>query len=319
MEDKQHIKSLELDNLPRGRLYRLWLDIISDSFGEPVSVPLLIGRGKKDGPVFGITAAIHGNELNGIPVIQRFFKEIEKETISGTVIGVPVVNVISFDRRQRRFVDGVDLNHIMPGQSDGNVSQVYAHRIVNHLISKFDYLIDLHTASKGRVNSYYIRADMDDKITNKLARLQNAQIIVHNPPHDGTLRGTAESMGIPAITLEIGNPSLFQKGYIRAGITGLMNVLAYLNMIDAPIEEPEEEPVICSSSRWIYTDKGGLLAVHPQLAEIVEKNQVIASQYDIFGDKVKDYLAKERGIVIGKSVNPVNQTGGRVLHLGKFK
>jgi predicted deacylase len=316
---KEHIQSLDLEKFERGKLHKVWMDIISDPFGEPMAIPLLIGRGSKEGPVMGITAAVHGNELNGIPVIQRFFKEIENEKISGTVIGVPVVNVPAFMRKKRRFIDNVDLNHIMPGKKSGSVSQVYAHYFFKNIIKHFDYLLDLHTASTGRVNSYYIRADMDDPVTSKLALLQNAQIIVNNPPSDGTLRGAAEAQGIPAITLEVGNPSTFQKGYIRSGITGLHNALVYLEMMDGEIEEPEKEPVLCKSSKWYYTDKGGLLSVHPDLTQMVAKGDTIATQYDIFGDKIKTYKSKSDGVVIGKSISPVNQTGGRILHLGILK
>jgi hypothetical protein len=49
---------------------------------------------------------------------------------------------------------------------------------------------------------------------------------------------------------------------------------------------------------------------------MVEKNQVIATMRNIFGDLITDYKAPHGGIVIGKSINPINQTGGRILHLG---
>ena len=313
---KKHIQELDLDSFERGKLHRVWFDVASDPMGEPISIPLLIGRGSKEGPVLGLTAALHGNELNGIPVIQRFFKEIENDTISGTVIGVPVVNIPSFIRKKRRFPDGVDLNHIMPGKADGNVSQMYAHRFFNGIVKHFNYLLDLHTASMGRVNSYYIRADMDDQVTHDLALLQNAQIIVNNPPSDGTLRGAAEEIGIPAITLEVGNPNTFQKGMIRSGITGLHNALVYLNMLDGEIEKDEEPAIRCTSSFWIYTQRGGLLSIYPRLTEFVKKGQLIASQSDVFGEKIIDYHAPQDGIVIGRSTSPVNQSGGRILHLG---
>jgi uncharacterized protein len=316
MKEKKHIKKLNLEKLEKGKLHKLWLDLITDPFGGPMSIPLLVGRGSKPGPVLGLTAAVHGNELNGIPVIQRLFKDIENEEVCGTVIGVPVVNVPAFMRKRRRFIDGTDLNHIMPGKKDGTVSQVYAHRFIELLVSKFDYLIDLHTASMGRVNSYYIRADMDDQTTADLANLQNAQIIVHNPPSDGTLRGATEELGIPAITLEVGNPNTFQRGMIRSGITGLHNVLVHLGMVKGEIDIPDNKAILCKKSYWIYTQSGGLLTVFPQVAQWVKKGDRIAIQQDIFGDKIIEYFAPEDGIVIGKSVSPVNQTGGRILHLG---
>ena len=311
---------LEFDpkTAPKGMKSYYWLKIISDGFANPISIPVMVARGEEDGPVVGLTAAVHGNELNGISVIQRLFNEVEIHELRGTIVGVPVVNVPGFNRKKRRFNDGVYLNHIMPGKPDGNISQVYAHRFIDRLVKNFDILLDLHTASFGRINSYYIRADMDDPTVNKLAKLQNADIIVHNPPSDGTLRGAAGELGISAITLEVGNPNTFQKRLIRSGVDGIHNVLCHLNMIDDEIIKIEKETVLCNQSMWIYTDVGGLLTIHVELREKVKKGDLIASIRNIFGKKIKDYYTPEDGIVIGKSISPVNQTGGRILHLGMY-
>ncbi len=313
------IEELKVSKAPKGSISRFWLNIATNGMGIPIHIPVIVARGKEDGKVLGLTAAVHGNELNGIPVIQRLFKEINVDELKGTIVGVPVINVPSLLRKKRRFIDGTDLNHIMPGKPNGNVSQVYAWRVVNKIIKEFDYLIDLHTASNGRVNSYYIRADMADETVRKMALLQNAQIIVHNPPSDGTLRGTADEMGIPAITLEVGNPNTFQKGLIRDGLTGIHNLLGYMGMLDCEVEEFDEETILCKNSFWIYSDTGGIMTVYPKVTDLVKKGQVIATLRNIFGDVVKEYHAPQDGIVIGKSVSPINQTGGRILHLGVVK
>ncbi len=315
-ESSPVLRELNVESTKPGTIGRYWLHIVTDGMGVPVQIPIMVARGLQAGPVMGLTAAVHGNELNGIPVIQRLFKELDVKELNGTVVGVPVINVPSLLRKKRRFIDGKDLNHIMPGKPEGTVSDIYAWRIVNKIIKEFDYLIDLHTASNGRVNSYYIRADMDDKNVHNMAMLQNAQIIVHNPPSDGTLRGTADEMGIPAITLEVGNPNTFQKGVIRDGLTGIHNVLGFLGMTDCEVEEPVEETVICKRSFWMYTDTGGILTVHPGVTDFVKKGEIIATMQNIFGDVVKHYKAPENGIVIGKSVSPISQTGARILHLG---
>lgn len=312
----QIISELEVSKAPKGEITRYWLNIVSDGMGLPTYIPIIVARGTEDGKVLGLTAAVHGNELNGIPVIQRLFKEINVKELKGTIVGVPVINVPALLRKKRRFIDGTDLNHIMPGKPNGTVSQVYAWRVVNRIIKEFDLLIDLHTASNGRVNSYYIRADMSDEVVRKMALLQNAQIIVHNPPSDGTLRGTADEMNIPAITLEVGNPNLFQKGLIRDGLTGIHNLLGHFEMLDCPVEEYDEETVLCKSSYWIYTDMGGIMTVFPKVTDLVKKGEVIATMRNVFGDLLKEYRAPEDGVVIGKSVSPINQTGGRILHLG---
>lgn len=310
------ILEFNLEDTPPKTIKKYWLKLISDGLGNAVSIPVMVARGKKDYPIVGVTAAVHGNELNGISVIQRLFSEIDVEELNGTIVGIPVVNIPSFARKKRRFNDGVDLNHIMPGKENGNVSHVYAYRFIDRIAKKFNYLLDLHTASFGRVNSYYVRADMSHPITKKLALLQNAQIIVHNPPSDGTLRGAADELGIHAITLEVGNPNTFQKKLIRSGIEGVHNVLSHLKMIPDQIESPERETIICQKSYWVYTDKGGLLTIHVNLLDILKKGELIASLRDVFGELIAQYYAPEAGVVIGKSISPVNQSGGRILHLG---
>ncbi len=318
-EKAKVISDLKIDDVPKGEITCYWLQIVRDGMGVPIRIPIIVARGLEDGKVLGLTAAVHGNELNGIPVVQRLFKEIDINKLKGTIVGVPVVNVPSLVRKRRRFIDGTDLNHIMPGKPNGTVSEVYAWRIIQRFVKEFDYLIDLHTASNGRINSYYIRADMDNETVKQMAMLQNPQIIVHNPPNDRTLRGAAAELGISAITLEVGNPNTFQKGLIRDGLTGIHNVLDYLGMIECDVEGPEEEIIICKKSYWIYSDTGGIMTVHPKVTDLVKKGEVIATMRTIFGDLVTEYLAPEDGIVIGKSVHPVNQTGGRILHLGILK
>ena len=317
--DIQQIEEIDISKTPKGEVGYYWLKLISDGFGSPINVPVMVARGIGDGPVLGVTAAVHGNELNGVSVIQRLFNEIDTKELRGTIVGIPVANITAFIRKKRRFNDGVDLNHIMPGKEDGNVSQVYAYRFVERVIKHFDFLLDLHTASTGRINSYYIRADMDQPIVKKMALLQNADIIVHNPPSDGTLRGAADDLNIPAITLEVGNPNIYQRRLIRSGVEGVHNVLCHLDMVDDVPVEIDKDTVLCGSSKWVYTDTGGLLTVNVELRQILKKGEKIAELRNVFGTKIKEYYAPEDGIVIGKSISPVNQTGGRILHLGILK
>ncbi len=315
-EDTKVISNLDLSEVPSGKISRYWLHLVTNGLSLPIYVPLIIAKGEEEGPVLGVTAAVHGNELNGISVIQRLFRELDVRSLKGTLVGIPTVNIPALLGNERVFVDGVDLNDIMPGKPNGNVSEVYAYRFVHSIIKEFNYLVDLHTASFGRINSYYIRANLDNPITREMAMLQNAEIIVHNMGSDGTLRGAAAGMGIHAITLELGNPNTFQKSHIIAGLTGIHNLMVHFGMVDSDIEQPIKPPVICSKSYWMYTDTGGILTVQPDVIDFVKSGERIATMRTIFGDLVKEYTAPEDGIVIGKSVAPVNQTGGRILHLG---
>lgn len=311
----EQLHQLELSRIPKGEIRHFWLHIINNGIGAPVKVPMIIARGLKDGPVVGLTAAIHGNELNGIPVLQQLFQEVNPKELRGTIVGGLVMNVPGLLLEQRKFDDGTDLNRIAPGQAEGQVSQVYIYRIIEQVLQHFDYLIDLHTASRGRINSWYIRADMHNPDTARMARLQNPDLILHNAPNDGTFRGAAADLGIQAITLELRDPHVFQSGVIEDALQGIRRVLYDLDMLEGPKITPQPT-ILCDRSYWIYTDEGGILEVLPDIRQEIDKGEPIAFIRDVFGQKLRTLVAPEPGIVIGKSVSPVNQTGSRILHLG---
>jgi uncharacterized protein len=310
------LRYLDINDAQKGKISRFWIQLATSGISWPICVPVLVARGLKPGPVAGITASVHGNELNGIPVIQQLFSEIDPEKLKGTVVGVLVSNVPGFNLTQRNFNDGTDLNHIMPGKQFGNTSEIYVYRLMDRIVKNFDFLIDLHTASFGRVNSYYIRADMDDETTAVMTKLHGPDIIVHNIAKDGTLRGAAEDLGISAITLEVGDPYRYQEEMIAKALAGIRNFMHNYGFTEGGIEEMGPPPVICQSSYWLHTQLGGLLEVLPDIRQHVKKGDRIGILRNIFGDMTKEYFAPEDGIVIGKSVNPVSQSGARIIHLG---
>ena len=157
---------------------------------------------------------------------------------------------------------------------------------------------------------------MADKKTARLARLHNPEIILNNDPKDSTLRGYAEELGITAVTLELRDSQIIQDRVVEDGINGVKNVLYDLEMLEGTIDSRRDETVLCDSSYWIYSDEGGILDVHPSVAALITEGQEIAQVNNIFGEITRKYTAPESGIVIGKSINPINQTGSRILHLG---
>lgn len=289
----------------------------TDPMGAPMAVPAVVVKSEREGPVVGVTAAIHGNELNGIPVIHRLLRSESTRVLKrGTMVAVPVLNPPGFLSNRREFLDGKDLNRIMPGDALGNCSEVYAHRLLERVVAPFEYLLDLHTASFGRENSLYVRADMERPIIAEMARRTRPQIIVHNGSGDGTLRRAATEMDIHAITVEVGNPQRVQPGLVKSSKLGIQEVLEYLDMVE-DLEDPViEQTIECVRSAWMYTDEGGLLQVIPKLIERLKKNDLVARLYNTWGDLVREYHAPHDGVVVGLSTNPVAFPGSRILHLG---
>lgn len=312
-----YLDRLEVDSLPPNSTTHCFVRLVEDGVGTPIAVPVVVVKGKKPGPTLGVTAALHGNELNGISIIHELLRKVSLRTLQGTLVCVIAANVPGLLNQRRTFSDGIDLNHIMPGDPKGKLSYVYAHRLLDRVTRDFDFLIDLHTASGGRVNSLYIRADLKQAMTGQMAYLCQPQIMVHNPASDYTLRGVFAEQKKPAITVEVCDPQRFQRDPIRRTLQGIRRILSHVGMTPKKADwNKMKPPILCRRSYWILADRGGMIQVAPRVARYVEKDELIATQVHIFGDKVREYTAPESGIVIGHAVNPLGQTGERILHLG---
>ncbi|EAR02890.1 succinylglutamate desuccinylase/aspartoacylase family protein [Maribacter sp. HTCC2170] len=319
------IQEIDLDNIKSGSIQKFWLQLGSDSQNKPISIPVLVAKGNETGPVLGLTAAIHGNELNGIAIIQNTFRGLDVSMLKGTLIGVPGINPISISNHKRKYIDDEDLNRNFPGKKEGNRSQQMAYQINEKVLPHFDFHIDMHTASFGRINALYGRGDMANDTLAAMLKLQLPDIIVSNKgkPSFGTssgltMRAAALAQGIKSITVEYGDPQVYQPVMIERGERGIDNLLKWLKMKPQNVEVPEIENV-CSKSYWLFADQGGLLEIGVSLNEKVSKGQRIAMVKNSFGEVLKEFYAPEEGIVIGKSTNPVNMSGGRIIHLGILK
>ncbi|MCB0358716.1 MAG: succinylglutamate desuccinylase/aspartoacylase family protein [Bdellovibrionales bacterium] len=306
---------IDIETFPTGRKTDFYFPLWKDATGMPLQVPFIVARGSKPGPVLGITAAVHGNELNGIKIIQDVLNDLDLDALHGSVFCAPVVNVPAYRRGQRYFIDGEDLNRLFPGRPQGVPAEQYAYAFCQTFLPPCNFLIDLHTASEGRTNTLYVRADLHSSVARAMAEHVNPQIILHVPGKDGTLRHAAARLNIPAITIEAGNPSVIQGKMVFDGEVGVRNVMTLLGLLKG---EPKitRSPVVCRSNKWIRTTGGGLLETHFRLYDRVTKRQLLAETTDMFGRPLEQYFAPHDGIVIGKAVYPVAIPGTRFCNLG---
>ena len=311
-------RPIQIDDYPKGARTDLNLPVYQDALGAPLQVPFIVVRGAHPGPTVGISAAIHGDELNGIKIIHGVLAQADPETMHGRLICAPVANVPAYQAGQRRFPYGeVDLNHTFPGKAEGKPAEQYAKALNTTFLTHLDYLIDIHTASEGRINSLYVRADLFNEEAKQMALLMSPQIVLHGRSGDGTLRNAARLHGIPAITVEAGNPSVFQGRMVLEGEQGVLNILGWLRLLrGGEFETPERTPVLCKSSKWLRTTAGGLLETRFKLCDEIAKKQTLAEIYDPFGYLRESYTAPSAGIVIGMSQGPVATPGTRYCHLG---
>lgn len=311
------VTQLDLASLPPGTRHNLHLQLFRDPAGQPLRVPVLVVRGTEPGPVLGVTAAIHGNELNGIPAVHRFVHSLDPKRLRGTVVAISVVNIPGFLLRRRGFSDARDLNRLFPGKDGGTDSQLWIGKLREQFLTRVDFVVDLHTAGPGRTNPVYARVNLEEPLTVELGIAAKPDLILHKPPNPRTLRGAAQELGIPGVTLELGAPQVLQPEIVERGTKGLRRIAQHLEMLTRPLAL-RSRPPLCSESNWIYTEHGGLLEVFPELLERVREGDPIARVVNLFGEIIGEYRAPHKGIVIGKTIDPVAPIGTRIIHLGKL-
>ncbi len=200
-------------------------------YNTPTPLPVRVIRGKKDGPVVFISAAIHGDELNGVEIIRRFRKLNILEKLKGTLLLVPIVNVYGIMTLSRYLPDRRDLNRSFPGSEKGSLAGRVAKAFFDEIVLKCDLGIDLHTASIHKSNLPQVRTNTDNEYTFRLAKAFGAPVVLHSELRDGSLRAVAQEKGVPILLYEAGEALRFDENSIRIGVQGLVNVLRENGML----------------------------------------------------------------------------------------
>ena len=287
----------------------------STSVGMPVQV--IVGR--KAGPTLFVSAAIHGDELNGVEVIRRLLRRKIIRSIRGTLIAVPIVNVHGFLDQSRYLPDRRDLNRSFPGSAKGSIAARLANLFIKEVVSKADYGIDLHTGAINRANLPQIRANLDDAHTLEIAQAFGAPVIIDSNIRDGSLRACAAEIGIPILIYEAGEALRFDETSIRAGLRGVFNVMRHIGMLPRKNGKPPVAPVVARSTRWVRAGRSGIVSNQAKLGSRVAEGDRLATISDPIGQHDESVTAPLDGIVIGRSNLPLAHEGDALFHLGSFR
>jgi predicted deacylase len=201
-------------------------------------LPVIIAQGKEDGPVFWITAGIHGIEHAGIQVIHKLISPELVTALHGTIVAIPALNPSGLRvlTRQAYYHNG-DPNRLFP---DGRVpkidpdkappsalEQAYG-RLFEDIKNSASYYFDLHCMSNGAL-SFVFRDRLlyrnGDEATKKRAEATSAKMdemaqayghtitadfsvgkYIDEKLHRSTTAAVATLAGIPSLTAELGSP-----------------------------------------------------------------------------------------------------------------
>lgn len=292
-------------NLPVGRLYT----------HDQLSMPVEVLRGKKPGPRLFVSAALHGDEINGIEIVRRILAKLQPDKIDGTLIAVPIINVFGFVYQSRYLPDRRDLNRSFPGSARGSLAGRLAHLFMTEVVSKCTHAIDLHTAAPPRVNLPQIRCNLDNPQALAMAEAFAPPVIMHGTAPRGSLRSEVNRRGIPILLYEAGEPHRFNEDAIVAGIDGVLRVMSHLNMIKRAPQRRRGAAAIAHQSAWVRTRQSGILRLRVGLGEKVRKGQILGEVSDPFGDETVQLKAPTGGIVVGQAIDPLVHRGDAVIHL----
>ncbi len=300
----------QLISLPVARLYT----------HNDLSIDVQAVRGKRDGPTLFVSAAVHGDEINGVEVVRRLLQHPALKNLRGTLLAIPIVNVHGFLNNSRYLPDGRDLNRSFPGSAKGSLAGRVAHTFMNEIVRHCSHGIDLHTGARHRSNLPQIRADMNNEATRQMAEVFGVPVVLHSRTRDGSLREVAADNNIPVITYEAGEALRFDEVAIRAGVKGVINIMRHIGMLPASRQRKTRAmPILSDESYWLRASESGILRALVPAGAKVEAGDVVAMISDPFGSKSVEICAPTPGIVIGRTYLPLVHEGEALFHIAKYK
>jgi uncharacterized protein len=285
-----------------------------------LNMPVHVVNGRRDGPTLFLTAAIHGDELNGVEIIKRILKRGILKGLRGRLLAVPIVNVFGFIEQSRYLPDRRDLNRSFPGRGSGSLAARLANLVVTEIVAKADYGIDLHTGAVDRTNLPQVRADLSEPFAKRMAHAFGAPVVIDANTREGSLRQHAGQIGVPTLLYESGEALTFDELSIKVGVRGIIRVMRELEMLP-PRAGPRKSaaaPIYTNATTWVRAPMSGLIQARCRLGQQVRAQQVLAKISDPFGEVEVDVAAAAGGIVIGRSTSPLAHEGDALIHLARF-
>jgi predicted deacylase len=286
----------------------------------PMSLPIHVINGVENGPSLCLTAAMHGDEINGVEIIRRLLKKKGLKHINGSIIAVPIVNVYGFLYQERYLMDRRDLNRSFPGGPKGSLASILADIISTKILSQSTHAIDLHTGSNHRFNLPQIRGNLDMPGVENLALAFNVPVILHSAFRDGSMREYANEQGIPILVYEAGEALRFDELSIRTGINGILSVMVSLGMTKSGKYGLKKcTPTISRNSYWLRAPISGILRHIKKAGNRVSKGQTIAIIANPTSTEEYQLTAPLSGIIIGECMMPLVHSGQALFHIASFE
>ena len=293
---------------------------VSETYlGDAIKIPVTIINGERPGPTVFLSAAAHGDELNGIEVVREVAHDWDHTDLRGTLVCMPVLNVPGFIAQERYLpIYDRDLNRSFPGDPGSTSAKRIANRVFRNFIEPCDLGLDFHTSTRGRTNMLHVRADMSDRDVARVAKAFASNVIIASEGPEGSLRTEASAAGIPTITIEMGEAHRFQRDLIDAALAGTLSVLAEFGLREEErVMWPGWRTVIenAGEKTWLRADTGGLVEMHHDRGALVEEGDRVCTITNPFKEDNDVVTAPFTGLLVGILENPLVYPGNPLCHL----
>jgi uncharacterized protein len=321
VDDVAVIDRLDVADLAAGQVHRFWFRAGTSALTQPWLVPVIVVKGAKPGPKLLVTAAIHGDELNGIDVVHRLAR-IDPATLSGTLVMVPGLNTPGLLQGTREWTPGdsraaPNLNRVMPGEDGGRGIDDYAGRLWHRLMRpNADQAVDLHTQSRGTSYPMYVFASTPRAV--RMAELMAPDIIKLDQGEKGTVENEMVRAGVPAITLELGKPEVFDPVMVGRAEAGLINLMREMGMLAGAVAPRSPKIFVGNKQAAARASKPGFAHWSVALGDDVKQGQEIGTISDGFGRIVERVVAPVAGRISMLPTDPRRDRGDTMARIIYF-
>lgn len=315
------------------RLFKAKVSELND--GTPITIPVMVHVGEKPGPTVLLSGAIHGDEYHGPSAIPKIFHGVTPKDVSGILIGIPIMNPLSYYTRERCAsldYEHLNLNRIWPGNPTGFPSLRIAHQIFHEVVLKCDYIFDYHEGGVAFLADYIIlggTAETRAKIGDK--QRQMARWFGDLPVYDstiepeamrmgraGALSEAAGSRGIPVIGIEIGGAGTVWPEWVDRSVAGSRRILQGLGLLEGEPQPSGKPQYFCPKAEWPRPSHGGLIRPLPaaQMHAVVEKDTPLAEVLDPFGNVLETLVAPFKCVIMDTRFISTVMPGDWTYHCG---
>lgn len=258
----------------------------------------------RTGKTIFISGGMHGNEINGIQLVQQFIHSLELNKLKGTIIIIPVLNPSGYHTERRNVqLDDKDLNRSFPGNKTGSPSSRIAHSIMENIVSKCEFGIDCHDSGSQNVLLPHPRVHVNKSgvcnrgCTLELGSVFGTDLILKRQGRDGMLAIEAnKKYSIPILTVEIGGAFVIWPSFINEGVRGIKNLLSYNYMRKEEIILPKRQFVLNYRDNY-KAPAEGILRLRVRIGDAVDKGCLLAEVHNPVEEGTRYIRSKECGVI----------------------